>query len=439
MPEATAVEPAAKPNRSAEIRRIALATYFGTALEWYDYFIYGTAAALVFPALFFPALDPVIGVIASLVTFALGFVARPVGAVIFGHIGDRLGRRAALIGTVTLMGVATGLIGLLPSYQTIGIAAPIILAVLRLLQGISAGGEWTGAALLAIEHAPPEQRGRYAAVPQLGSPTATLVSSGVFAVLTLLPEEMFQSWVWRVPFLAAFVLLAIALYLRVKVEESPLFRAALAEQKEEKLPVLETIRTAWGRLIIGGAAYLAGTAAFFVLTTFMIGYISKSLKLSSTLALNATLVGAVVEILVIIVAGRLADRIGAAKVCVIGATISVLVAFPVFWLVDTKVPVLVIAGVSLGIGAISIPYGPIGVALSVMFPARLRYSGVALSVGLANILAGFGPLAGTWALGATGGQSWGPALLLALIAFITLVGSAGAHRVSRRAPEWDAV
>jgi MFS family permease len=425
--ETGAVAPVASTS-AKELRRVAFATYSGTALEWYDYFLYGTASALVFQELFFPTFDPVVGTILSLLTFAIGFVARPVGAVIFGHIGDRYGRRAALIATVTLMGVATGCIGLLPSYSSIGVAAPLILAFLRLLQGISAGGEWTGAALLAIEHAPVTKRGRYASFVQLGSPTGTILSSGGFALLALLPDEAFRTWAWRIPFLVAFVLLGLALWARAKVEESPLFVEALERNEEERLPVVETIRQAWGRLFIGAATYFVGVAGFFLLTTFMIGYITKTLGLSSGLALVATMAGAVLEVCVIVYFGRLADRIGAVRVCVLGAVVSILVSFPVFWLVDTKIAGLVILGVTIGIGAVSIPYAPVGVALASMFPARLRYSGVALSVGLCNIAGGFAPVAAAGVYAATG-ASWGPALLLAAFSAVTLVGALGVGRV----------
>ena len=228
-----------------DIRRLLTAAFSGTALEWYDYFLYGTAAALVFNKVFFPDLDPTVGTLAAFVTFAVGFVARPIGAAVFGHIGDRYGRKVSLIITVVMMGATTGCIGLLPAYDTIGIWAPALLSVLRFLQGISVGGEWSGAMLLTLEHTPKEKHGSYSSVPQLGSPVGTLLSSGAFALVGLLPDGAFYSWGWRLPFLVAFPLLAFALYLRIHIEESPVFRAMQEDAERngpKSAPLVEAFR-----------------------------------------------------------------------------------------------------------------------------------------------------------------------------------------------------
>lgn len=430
--------PARVTAATTDIKRLLSAAFVGTALEWYDYFLYGTAAALVFNKLFFPSLDPATATIASFVTFAVGFAARPIGAAVFGHIGDRYGRKAALIITVVLMGMTTGCIGLLPSYDTIGIWAPILLASLRFLQGISVGGEWSGAMLLTLEHTPKEKHGSYSSVPQLGSPVGTLLSSGAFALVGLLPDEDFYAWGWRVPFLAAFGLLLFALYLRLRIEESPVFRAMLADAEREgprPAPLIEAFRKTWGRMLISVAAAFLGIGGFFLLTTFMISYGTEELGLEKSVMLNATLLAAVVEMAVIVAGGRIADRVGAWKVCAVGGVLSVLVAFPVFWLVDTGQTGLVILGVSLGVGVISIPYATIGAVITNLFPDTFRYSAVAMSYNLSGVLGGFVPLIAAWLTGITDGASWGVALLLAFIAACTAVGSyLAGPPLARRSP-----
>lgn len=414
-----------------DVRRIVISAYVGTALEWYDYFLYGTAAAIVFAELFFHADDPAIGAMIALLSFGVGFVVRPLGAVFFSHIGDHYGRRTALIGTIVVMGVATGCIGLLPTYAAIGVAAPLLLTTLRVAQGLSAGGEWGGATLMALEFAPEEKRGRYSSWVQMGSPTGTVLSSGIFAAVALLPDDQFYAWGWRIPFLLAFTLLGVALYLRMKVEETPLFKELLAEGANADFPVIELFKSAPGRVVVGAAMYLVGSAAFFLMTTFMIGYGTTTLGLSKSLVLTATMVGAFAEMAIIIYFGRLADRIGPAKVCILGSAVSIAIAFPVFWLVDTEVSALVIAGITLGIACISIPYATVGPALSNLFPANLQYSGVALSANLATVIAGFVPFAAAWALTKSGEQSWAAAVLLVGIAAISLAGSMAAHKMAR--------
>ncbi|MFG2891324.1 MFS transporter [Streptomyces sp. NPDC048248] len=418
-----------------DIRRLLTAAFSGTALEWYDYFLYGTAAALVFNKLFFPDLDPKVGTLASFGTFAVGFVARPIGAAIFGHIGDRHGRKVSLIITVVMMGATTGCIGLLPTYDTIGLWAPALLTALRFLQGISVGGEWSGAMLLTLEHTPKEKHGSYSSIPQLGSPVGTLLSSGAFALVGLLPDDAFYSWGWRLPFLVAFPLLGFALYLRLHIEESPVFRAMLddAERNGPKpAPLVEAFRRTWGRMIIGVGAAFLGVGGFFLMSTFIINYGTDELGIDKQTMLNSTVIGSVVEILVLVLAGRLADRIGAWRVCALGAVVTMIVALPAFWLVDTKETGLVYLGVSLGIGALSIPYAPIGAVVSGMFPEEFRYSAVAMSYNLAGVLSGFVPLMATSLTSAADGASWGAALLLMTIAACTVAGAVAAGAALRR-------
>src|SRR4051794_13544969 len=338
-----------------EARKVAFGAFVGTALEWYDFFLFGTAASLVFNRLFFTG-SPVAATLAAFATFAVGFAARPLGAILFGHLGDRIGRRTCLLVTVTMIGIVTGVIGVLPTALSIGVLAPVALTVLRLLQGIAVGGEWGGAVTLAVEHAPKDKRGRYAAMPQIGSPIGTLLSSGAFLAVSALPKESFDSWGWRIPFLIAFPLLAVALYLRRRVEESPLFEQLLAEDERASSPVKDVLLRSFPQLMVGAGSAFLGVGGFYLATTFVISYGTATLKLPQSLMLGATLVAAAVEILVLITGGRLAERYGAARVTVAGGVVSAIAAFPMFWLIDNKSAALVILGVTLGVACLSIPY-----------------------------------------------------------------------------------
>jgi MFS family permease len=413
----------------ADARKVAFGAFVGTALEWYDYFLFGTAASLVFNRLYFASGDPVVATAGAFASFAVGFAARPLGAVLFGHLGDRIGRRKCLIITVAMIGVVTGLIGLLPTYFSIGVAAPVLLTLLRLLQGVAVGGEWGGAVTLAVEHAPKEHRGRYAAMPQIGSPIGTLLSSGAFLAVSLLPQESFDSWGWRLPFLAAFPLLYIALWIRRRVEESPLFEQLLREDELASAPVRDVVLRTPVQLLVGAGSTLLGVGGFYLATTFVISY-GTGLGVSRSVMLTSTLVAAAVEIVVLIVGGRLAERFGAGRVTLAGGLISAAFAFPMFWLIDTTNVALVILGVTLGVACLSIPYAVSGALLTELFPAKLRYSGVAISANVASVVSGFVPLIATGFLGASGGASWSVALLLVVIALITAVCGAIAPRVA---------
>ncbi|HYH29366.1 MAG TPA: MFS transporter [Pseudonocardia sp.] len=413
----------------AEARKVAFGAFVGTALEWYDYFLFGTAASLVFNRLYFASDDAVVATAGAFASFAVGFAARPLGAVLFGHLGDRIGRRKCLIITVAMIGLVTGLIGLLPDYFSIGVAAPVLLTLLRLLQGVAVGGEWGGAVTLAVEHAPKEHRGRYAAMPQIGSPIGTLLSSGAFLAVSLLPPESFDSWGWRLPFLAAFPLLYIALWIRRRIEESPLFEQLLREDELASAPVRDVVLRTPVQLLVGAGSTLLGVGGFYLATTFVISY-GTGLGVSRSVMLTATLVAALVEIVVLIVGGRLAERYGAGPVTVAGGIVSALFAFPMFWLIDTTSVAAVIIGVTVGVGCLSIPYAVSGALLTDLFPAKLRYSGVAISANAASVVSGFVPLLATALLTLSDGRSWSPALLLVVIALITVISGAIAPRVS---------
>ncbi|MFE5672627.1 MFS transporter [Agromyces sp. NPDC056523] len=424
-------EPSIKVSER-DASRIARAAFVGTALEWYDYFLFGTAAALVFNRLFFTELDATAATLAAFATFGVGFVARPIGALIFGYVGDRFGRRPALLTTIVMIGCATGLIGLLPDYVAIGVAAPIMLAVLRLVQGVAVGGEWGGAVTIAVEHAPIERRGRFAALVQIGSPVGTLLSSGAFALVLMLPPESFDAWGWRLPFLAAFPLLIVALYIRLKVEESPVFKHLVELEERARIPALAVFRHAWGRLLIAIAAALLGVGGFYVMTTFAVSYGTNTLGVDRAVMVNATLIAAVFQIPMTVLAGRFGERVGPGRMTLIGGLATAAAAFPLFWLIDTMNPVAITVAITLGIMLITLAYAVTGALLTELFPAKLRYSGVALGYNFAGAISGFLPLLATALLAASDNRSWSAALLLIGISLVTAVGGLVGERLRIR-------
>ncbi|MDI2099176.1 MFS transporter [Klugiella sp. YN-L-19] len=406
-----------------EVRRIANAAFVGTALEWYDYYLFGTAAAIVFNRLFFSDLDPTAAVLASLATFGVGFAARPIGAFFFGVLGDRIGRRPTLIITIILIGTATGLIGLLPTFADVGLLAPVFLVILRLLQGLAVGGEWGGATTIAIEHAPVKQRARYAALVQVGSPVGTLLSSGAFALVLLFPSETFDAWAWRLPFLAAFPMLIVALWIRVKVEESPIFEELLREDQRAKVPALQVFTKAGGRLVVAIMAAFLGVGGFYVMNTFVVSYVTNNLGGDRQVVVNATLIAAVAQIVVILIFGRLAEKIGPGRVTFWGGIATAAAAWPLFLLIDTNQAWAITLAVAGGIALLTITYAVTGALLTELFPPQLRYSGVSLGYNIAGALSGFLPFIATWMISATGTTaSWPAVVILALVALITAFG-----------------
>lgn len=407
----------------ADARKIALGAFVGTALEWYDYFLFGTAAAIVFNRLYFTTLDPTAALLASFATFGVGFVSRPIGALIFGAIGDRIGRRPALIATIVLIGVSTGLVSVLPDYLSIGIAAPIMLALLRLVQGLAVGGEWGGATTMAIEHSPIEKRGRYAAMVQLGSPIGTILSSGAIALVLLLPSDSFDAWGWRLPFLLAFPLLLIALWMRRQMEESPVFLELEKEAgSKPRLPALAIFRRSPGRLLAGIAASTLSVGGFYIMTTLIIAYATTTLGVDRGQVVNATLIAAIGQFFALLICGRFVERFGAGQMTVIGSIVTALLAFPVFSLVDTGDPVLITLAICMGTMAIDIVYASTGTLLTEMFPPELRYTGVSVSFQFAGAIGGFMPMIATAMLAANGEESWAAASLLVVVCVITAVG-----------------
>lgn len=443
---ATSTAPSPSTAAQADVkrlRRVATTSFMGTAMEWYDYFIYGLLAALVFDELFFPEFDPAVGTVLALLTFGIGFIARPVGAILFGHLGDRIGRKKTLIVTLLVIGLSTGLIGLLPTFDAIGFAAPILLTTLRFIQGLSLGGEWSGAVLLAVEHAPAKQRAFYGAMPQYGSPAGTLVSSAVVALVTLLPEDQLLAWGWRIPFLLSFVFLAVALYMRLRVEESPVFTdvvqvqvAQKVQQEQRKpLPLVEVFRHAGGRVLIVIATVLFASGGFFLMTTYAVNFGTGELGMEPWKLLVATMVGAVLEAIGIYIGAKLGDRWGAWKTVVGGGMLALVLVVPIALMIGSGVEVLVIAAVAIGIGMLGIPYGPLGTMLSELFSARYRYSGVAVSYNIGGLIGGFVPsIAGALAL-SFGSSVVVIPVLLGIIMALCVVGGLFAGRVLSRQDE----
>lgn len=410
-------------NRLA--KRAAVASLVGTAVEWYDYFIFGTASALVFGTLFFPSSDPLMGTLSAFAVFGVGFFFRPLGGIVFGHIGDKVGRKGALVATLLIMGVSTFLIGLLPTTEQIGIWAPILLVVLRLLQGFGVGGEWGGASLVAVEYAPEGKRGAYGSFPQIGNAIGLVAATGVFALVTTLPQDQVLAWGWRVPFLISAVLIAVGLFIRFRLTETPAFVAAQEEierkraagdvQVKERLPLVELMRRYWRPLLIAMGMRLGEGIWGYIMLSFVLVYATNYTQLPRTDVLLAGTISAAVGIGTFYWFGRLSDQIGRRKVFMIGAGIGVLMAFPLYWLLDlNSVPLLfaaVIAAYSFGVGAM---YAVEPSFFSELFGTKVRYTGVSMAAQIPSMIVGAWPFAATALLIATHGNPWPVALLTIL-------------------------
>ena len=413
-------------------RKVAAASFIGTALESYDFYVFGTAAALVLNRIFFPDVDPLTGTLLAFLSLGMGFIARPVGAVLFGHIGDRIGRKKALIWTIVLMGTATGLIGLLPDYGVIGAWAPILLTVLRLLQGLAVGGEWGGAVLIATEYAPPRRRALYAAIPQIGSPVGTIMVSATFLLLTMASQEAIDAGLWRIPFLLAFPFMAIAIYLRVAIDETPVFKEVENRHQVARIPLLEVLRSQPLAVLVAVAASLLGIGSYFLMTTYTQSYGTEVLGLSQNTVLNAALVGSVLQLATIPAFGWLATRIGSARVVAGGAVATALISFPLYYLISIADRPLYILTILIGGIAPTAAWAALGGLMADLFPARTSFTAMSLAYSFAGIMAGFTPWATALFADLTGSAWWHPGVVLALMSLITLGGAAAAARMSRR-------
>jgi metabolite-proton symporter len=412
---------------STSVRKVAVASCIGTTIEFYDFFIYGTAAALVFPKVFFPALGPAAGTVASFATFAVAFFARPVGAVVFGHYGDRIGRKRTLISTLLLMGIATVLIGLLPGADTIGVAAPIILVTLRFAQGFAVGGEWAGATLLTAEYAPKGKRGMYGVFPQLGPALAFGLSSATFLVTGLVmgdSDEAFLAYGWRIPFLLSILLVGVGLYMRLSIEETPAFKAAqqAARDRPTKLPFMEAV-TSQPREVLLAAGSLTMLFAFFYMgTAYLTSYGTNpdGAALSRPVVLSIGVGSAVVFGLAIVVAGVLSDRFGRRRLIMASSAVGIVWALVLFPLLDTGTPLAFGIGLTVTMVIFAIAYGPAGSFLPELFTARHRYTGAGLGYNLAGVLGGAIPPLLAPGLAASFG-SIAIGVMLSLLAVLSLV------------------
>jgi MFS transporter, MHS family, shikimate and dehydroshikimate transport protein len=410
-------------SSDASIRKVAIASFIGTTIEWYDFFLYGTASALVFGRLFFPKYDAMTGALASYGTYAVGFLARPIGGVICGHFGDRIGRKSMLIFTLSLMGVATALIGLLPTYNEIGVWAPALLIALRIAQGFAVGGEWGGAVLMAVEHSPKGKRGFYGSWPQVGVPVGLLLSTGVFALISKLPEDILFSWGWRAAFLLSVLLVGVGLYVRLAMTEPPAFAEIKRTGSESKAPILDVWRHHRKNVVLAMGARVTENAAFYLYTVFILTYATQpQIGFSRSPVLNAIALTAFIEIFAIPAYGWLSDKVGRRPVYLFGAIFTGLFAFPFFWLVETaKAPLMTLAIVVALVGGHSAMYGPQASFFSELFGTRVRYSGASLGYQLSSAVAGgLSPLIATALLQRTG-VSWPIALFVVGMAAVTTV------------------
>jgi MFS transporter, MHS family, shikimate and dehydroshikimate transport protein len=416
----------ASAERSA-LGRIVWASVLGTVIEWYDFLIYGTAAALVFNKLFFPTLDPLAGTLAAFGAYAVGFVARPLGGAVFGHFGDKLGRKAMLMTTMMIMGVGTFLIGCLPTYSQIGIWAPVFLILLRLLQGIGVGGEWGGAVLMVIEHAPANKRGFYGSLVQIGFPAGIAGSTATFLLLSYLPEADFLSWGWRLPFLLSALLVGVGLFIRLRLAETPVFAKVKEEKAVAKRPLVELWTGYRKALLIAIGLKISEVAWVYILTVFSIVYATGTLGLPKALILNAILVAAILEFATMPLFGWLSDKIGRRPMYLGGAIVSALCAFALFPLLDTKNPTVIVVSIAVIVSLThAVMFAPQAAFLPELFGTRTRYSGASVGCQIsAAISGGLAPIVATGLLGMTG-KTMPISIYLVILAAITLISAIAA-------------
>lgn len=403
-------------------RRVIVASLIGTSLEWYDFFLYGTAAALVFNQLFFPSFDPTVGTLLAFATAAVGFVARPLGGIVFGHFGDRSGRKMVLVVTLLIMGGATFLIGLLPTYASIGIWAPILLVALRFVQGLGLGGEWGGAVLMALEHGAPDKRGLNASWPQVGVPVGNLLAAGVLGLLNFtLSEEAFLSWGWRVAFLLSGALVLVGLWIRTSIAESPLFAEVEESGEKAKMPLIEVIKKHPRGLFVAMFARIGTDVAFYTFTLYILTFITTNLELPRQVGLNAVLIGSAFQVALIPLFGALSDRYGRRPVYAVGAASAAVWGFVFFPLLSTRSTALIVLATVVALITHAIMYGPQAAFIAEMFSTELRYSGASMGYQIAGILGGaIAPIVSI-ALVSAFGSAFAVSVYLAAMMVLTLV------------------
>ncbi len=380
---------AANSASRSQMGPVIFSSTIGTAIEWYDFFLYGTMATLVFNKVFFPETDPTVGTLLSLFTFLVGFIARPFGGAFFGHLGDRIGRKSTLIATLLLMGISTLLIGFLPGYGTLGLGAALILVLLRLCQGMGVGGEWGGSVLLAMEYGHKGRRGFWASWPQIGAPLGLVLSTLTVNIVQASTGSNFSSWGWRIPFFISALLIIVGLYIRLNILETPLFRQVKEQKREDKAPIIEAFRHSTPEILLSAGARFVENAPFYLFATFIVVYGVDKLVLSKTLVLNAVTLAAVVELFTIPLFGHLSDTIGRRTWYLIGCVLMAVFAFPYFWLMNSGSSVLFFLAVILSLAVFhSWVYGPQAALIAERFGTRSRYSGASLGYQLAAPFAG---------------------------------------------------
>ncbi len=412
------------PQQKKSSHRLAgISSMVGTTIEWYDFFIYGAAAALVFNKLFFPNLDPLSGVLAAFATYAVGFIGRPLGGIVFGHFGDKIGRKSMLLLTLLLMGIPTVLIGLLPTYETIGYWAAFALVLLRFIQGMAMGGEWGGAVLMAVEHAPEGKKGFWGSLPQASTGGGLMLASIALWLVSLLPEQALFSWGWRLPFLASILLLGVGWYIRVKVPESPDFENVKEKAKDVKIPAFRVLRDYPKPVLRIIVARAAENAWFYMASTFTLAYTTTQLGIPRADILFATICGAVVIMFMTPLCGHLSDKVGQRNMFMFGLMVLALYCYPFFMMLDTKDPVWVWTAIVLAIGVVfPLMYAPQAQLFSRQFPAEIRYSGISISVQFAGVLGGgLAPLIATKLLGVGGGNPYLISLYILVMTLIAIV------------------
>ncbi|KAA9162650.1 MHS family MFS transporter [Amycolatopsis acidicola] len=410
------------PAPSVSIGKIAFASFIGTVIEFFDFFIFGTASALIFNKIFFPALDPLAGTLASFATFGVAFAARPLGGVLFGHWGDRLGRKKMLVLSLVLMGVGTAMVGVLPTYGQIGIGAPLLLVLSRLLQGVAIGGEWSGAVLMAVEHAPPGKRAFYGSWPQCGVPAGLVLATALFYLVEQLPADAMRTWGWRLPFLVSVVLVALGLYIRLRISESPAFASVQDKGEQAKFPAGEVIRKSWKAILIAIFSMAAANIPFYLATVFALSYGSQQPGVTRGTVLLAVCVASLIQIFTIPAAAMLADKYGRRPVLLVGCVLTVLEGFPFFWLIDTGSTIAILLAMVIALPiAHTLTYSVLASFVPELFETRLRYSGSAIGYQVGGmIMSGPVPFVAA-ALYSWAGGAWSLSLYIVLGGVLTFV------------------
>ena len=425
MAVATTYAPLSEAEHSAQLRKAVIASTIGTTIEWYDFFLYGTAAGLVFGKLYFPNSDPLSATLLAFGTYFIGFIGRPIGAAIFGHYGDRIGRKATLIATLLCMGIATFLVAFVPTYASIGIWGAILLTILRALQGIGVGGEWGGSVLLAMEWSRTHgQRGLVASWPQFGVPAGLFLANVAVLAFSAWSGDQFLVWGWRIPFALSIILVGVGLWIRLGILETPVFQKLLDSDKVEKAPILEVIKKQPREIILSALARMSEQAPFYIFTAFIFAYAVNTLKMDRNFVLAAVMAAAVVSFVTIPLSGHISDRIGRRKMYLIGVVATGLFGFLYFGMVDTAIPSAVFIAIVLSLIPHDIQYGPQAALIAKSFTPRLRYSGASLGYQLASIIAGGpAPLIATW-LFASYQTGYAIAIYIAACAVISAVAAA---------------